>query len=925
MATGNPLIFKDAEAAKNAIMDSQKKEIAALYEQWADEIGAKADYYAKKSTASSVVSEMQMKELQKMLKTTGQQVSNEVYHKIKGNMYTIADAVVADNIKWLESFGFSKDGLNAAFNYIPNEVVQNLITGQIYDSGWSLSARIWGDNEQTMKDAYQIMAKGLAENKPVYEIAKELEIYVRPSARKPWNPVLAMKNTKTGQIEYKRIYKKQVDYNAQRLARTLAQHSYQQSFVATTQKNPFITDYIWHSNGSRVCPLCLDRDGKHFKKDELPMDHPNGMCTMEPAVAEDMVDQLAEWFNSPDGTFPEIDEFAGNFGYEAKAVKTPLDFVNKYGMSNKSPSAWYNSLNKIQKAEAKALKDASGLNWNDWYEKHVKSTGDANLDFVKKYGTSTKSPGAWFNSLSDVQKAEAKILKEKSGLTWNKWYEQYVYSGGTKQTVTKTAAQSFDELFESKLKKAGFSEATMPKNFSTFDDWYDDTDVTFSSLVKLSKELGGDEIDVNALKKFFADYKAAEKAATQAVAQTAANSLDDALVVAQKKLDAIPNKTYSGIWVDDVTLADYESKVTSIAKKKQYYQSQIAKYSDDAYANSSWAPAEIAKYKKYLADLDEFESLGKQYAAAQKELKAAKIALQKAKGPVAKFDPTEYTDEAKAAAKSFTSASAADKFHRPYLDSIWDEGSDWEHYSVWEYTQNSNPINKSLSGYHDGWDRYNFKGLGKTELGYEDRWRHFSSSDFERRFGVSGHKDYKSVVQNLTTMIDKSELPESVYLVRGSSKGGLAGLLEGDLLSFEDAQKLLNSGDAKAIKAALEGQVFTNHSYMSTGIAKGTGFSGDVIYEIFAPKGTHAIYAEPASYFGNTISGEQLYKVGQRYSSIGGEAEVIIQRGTDFRITDVVVDRYGDIKIKMEVVNQPDYFETGLEHTHNGGKTSYKK
>ena len=67
MATGNPLIFKDAEAAKNAIMDSQKKEIAALYEKWADEIGAKAELYAKKSTASSVVSERQMKELQKML------------------------------------------------------------------------------------------------------------------------------------------------------------------------------------------------------------------------------------------------------------------------------------------------------------------------------------------------------------------------------------------------------------------------------------------------------------------------------------------------------------------------------------------------------------------------------------------------------------------------------------------------------------------------------------------------------------------------------------------------------------------------------------------------------------------------------------------------------------------------------------------
>ncbi len=308
---GNKLIFKNAEEVRNAIMASQKKEIAKLYEDWADEIGERAKYYSHKSTASAPVSERYYRELQKQLRQTSQEVSNEVYKKIKSNIYTVADAVVSDNVKWLENFGFSSEGLNAAFSYVPHEIVQNLITGQIYDSGWSLSSRIWSDNEQTLKDIYQVMAKGLAENKPIYEIAKDLESYVRPGARLPWNLRMA---------DGKKIYKKQVDYNAQRLARTLVQHGYQQSFIATTQKNPFITEYIWRSNGSRVCELCLARDGVHYKKTELPMDHPNGMCTMEPVVVDNMVDQLADWFNSPDGTYPEIDEFAGNFGYKAEKV-----------------------------------------------------------------------------------------------------------------------------------------------------------------------------------------------------------------------------------------------------------------------------------------------------------------------------------------------------------------------------------------------------------------------------------------------------------------------------------------------------------------------------------------------------------------------------------------------------------------------------
>lgn len=316
----NKLIFKDAEAARDAIMASQKKEIAALYESWADEIGERAKYYSLKSNASAPVSERYYRELQKQLRATSQEISNEIYNKIKNNMYTISDAVIADNVNWLKSFGFSSDGLNAAFSYVPDSVVRNLITGQIYESGWSLSKAIWSDNEKALKDIYQVMAKGLAENKPIYEIAKELEAYVNPSRRLPWNLTAS---------DGVRIYKKQVDYNAQRLARTLVQHSYQQSFIAATKNNPFITEYVWISNGSRVCELCMSRDGQHYKKDELPMDHPNGMCIMEPVVADDMVDKLADWFNSPDGTYPEIDEFAGNFGYEVSKTSTGVQSVIK--------------------------------------------------------------------------------------------------------------------------------------------------------------------------------------------------------------------------------------------------------------------------------------------------------------------------------------------------------------------------------------------------------------------------------------------------------------------------------------------------------------------------------------------------------------------------------------------------------------------
>lgn len=430
----NPLIFADAEKARDAITAAQMKEIEKLYEEWADEIGERAKYYAHKSTASSVLAERQMKELQKQLRATSQQVSNEVYSGIKSSLYTVSDSVVKCNDSWMASFGFDVKNISVAFNHVPDEMVRMVVTGQVYQSGWSLSSRIWGDNEQTLKDIYQVVAKGMAENMPIAEIAKNLEAYVRPSAKLPWN-LTAKDGVK--------IYKKKVDYNAQRLARTLIQHTYQQTFIAMTQKNPFITDYIWNANGSRVCELCKARDGQHFKKDELPMDHPNGMCVMIPNVVDNLEDQLVNWFNSPDGTYPEIDEFSKNFGYE------PI--------------------------------------------------GSAK-DYIAKYGTSTKSPSAWFNSLTPMQKAEATALKNQSGLTWNQWYEQNIYAGdgsnlgGKKQPVFSAAQKKYLEPY-------GFSPTNMPKNF---DDW--SHKISYEQASEILKSMGTSWSDPHPYQKLMQYY-----------------------------------------------------------------------------------------------------------------------------------------------------------------------------------------------------------------------------------------------------------------------------------------------------------------------------------------------------------------------------------------------------------------------------------
>lgn len=486
----NKLVFKDAEEAKKSIMVEQQREIAKLYEDWADNIAKQAEYYSHKFNSSAYVSERYYKQLRRQLRKTSQEVSNEICNRIKSNMYLISNEVVKSNVKWLKSFGFSEEGLNATFSYVPKDTVERLVTGQIYKSGWSLSKRIWGDNEQTLKDIYQVMAKGIAEQKPIYDIAKDLESYVRPNARLPWNLRMA---------DGVRIYKKQVDYNAQRLARTLVQHSYQQSFVSTTKDNPFILDYVWRANGSRVCELCMSRDGVHYKKDDLPMDHPNGMCVIEPSIDKDMNGKLADWFNSPDGTYPEIDEFASNFGYEVKSIKSVKDYLDKYGNSTKSMNAWYQSMTHIQKAEAKFLKQQEGLTWQEWYDKHIYNGKDKQIkEYQKKYLNAygfnkNKMPSnfdEWFNNLKfeDIFDIEQIMSAKGSYDDYIKaseaFYKEYLENKTEKATVKKALKKTTGESksvinrlvqsFKSNYSQSDWVDSLQRNNLRTMRKWCND-------------------------------------------------------------------------------------------------------------------------------------------------------------------------------------------------------------------------------------------------------------------------------------------------------------------------------------------------------------------------------------------------------------------------------------------------------------------
>lgn len=361
----NADIFKYSTAIRDSITKEQEQYITDLYKQWSEDVQKQAEWYANHGTPSAPLSSMYYNKLYNQMQQQSKEISNSVYTDIKNGMFKVSDAVVKDAADWMSGFGFNKKGLDAAFSYVPQSTVNALVTGSVYGGpgSWSLSSAIWKDNEKALRDIYSIVAQGVAEQMPIDRIAKKLSQYVSPTKQFQWSGPNGIK-----------IYKHAVDYNAQRLARTLVQHTYQQSFVAATKDNPFVLEYVWLANGPRVCPICADRDGAHFKKDKLPLDHPNGMCTMEPVVDDKMVDKLANWVNDPDGTYPEIDKFAKNFGYDASKMPkmTFNDIKKQYGNSQyKSPNAWYKNLPKDIQQTVSQVHQASGKKWTQWYQDEI--------------------------------------------------------------------------------------------------------------------------------------------------------------------------------------------------------------------------------------------------------------------------------------------------------------------------------------------------------------------------------------------------------------------------------------------------------------------------------------------------------------------------------------------------------------------------
>lgn len=146
----------------------------------------------------------------------------ELYEKLEGQIESAMLDVCIKSIEAEQQYFKLNFGLQFGKSYmsIPTSVVNDIRNGKIYNEKWYLSDAIWRDQKSKLDEINYIISKGVAEGKSTYDIAKDLEQYVDPTAKKDW--------------AWSKVYPgtaKRIDYNAQRLARTAISHAYEQCTV----------------------------------------------------------------------------------------------------------------------------------------------------------------------------------------------------------------------------------------------------------------------------------------------------------------------------------------------------------------------------------------------------------------------------------------------------------------------------------------------------------------------------------------------------------------------------------------------------------------------------------------------------------------------------------------------------------------------
>lgn len=268
----------------------QQRDVLRLYDDSIKSLAERA-----KKAGDRTLSKRWLMDCQKGLTRVRAELARELNKSIRGYTTKAAQEAVTGQ-KRIMTLMFEKaaldvgDHFSTAFSVVQRNVIADIVSGGLYKDNKALSTRIWQATGQNGRDIENIITQGIVEKKSAIKLSEDLEQFVKPPSQRPadWAKVYPILKTRV------------IDYNAMRLARTSINHAYQNATIQSSQMNPFVEGIEWQSAliHGRTCQLCRDRHGTIYPKNDVPLDHPNGLCSMLPYIPkslDDVAQELNRW------------------------------------------------------------------------------------------------------------------------------------------------------------------------------------------------------------------------------------------------------------------------------------------------------------------------------------------------------------------------------------------------------------------------------------------------------------------------------------------------------------------------------------------------------------------------------------------------------------------------------------------------------
>ncbi len=314
-------------------------------------------------------------DMSRSLEERMRQLNGDVTATVIASAKSAAQLPGKANADWLDlvlgraGFPGTGDAFRSVLTRTSDEALQKVVSGAAYLDSRALSRRIWKTSVQARDGINGVIQQAIAQKKSAYQLAKELEQFVKPDAYE--------------EMDWSKIYPDiprsllpmYVEKHAQTVARTSINHAYHLAMVEAAEKNPFATCIHW-----ALSPQHFDRQVRPFGSDicdeysvhneglgmgnwpikHVPLPHPRCLCTqcaVVPKSLDECADELKRWLNGESN--PALD---AGFAQWRRDLGRPVDATSP-GDQKANPTPPRSTQPKLVDERTKLMEQIAAQPW----------------------------------------------------------------------------------------------------------------------------------------------------------------------------------------------------------------------------------------------------------------------------------------------------------------------------------------------------------------------------------------------------------------------------------------------------------------------------------------------------------------------------------------------------------------------------------